>query len=164
MPSSPLRYLCARLSLRSRLLTPGIHLNFHPMGVPKGASVSDLDELDTKAMARALKWGEWGTGYRIEHSTKPATIGAILDSSPVAMLCWIGEKLEGIMISDRARKLHFILADLSLYWFTNTAGTCLWEYRSVSPRRRRPSLPPLSIHFPSLATTSPSPNHQTQHR
>lgn len=102
------------------------------MGVPKGASMSELDELDTKSMARAAKWAEWGTGYRIEHSTKPATIGAILDSSPVAVLCWLGEKLEGIMIAERDRKLQFILADLSLYWFTCTAGTCLWEYRAVS--------------------------------
>ncbi len=101
------------------------------MGVPEGASLDELDETDTQAMARAMKWRQWGEGYRIEHSTKPATIGAILDSSPVAVLCWIGEKLEGIRIEDRAKKLHFILSDLSLYWYTNTAATCIWEYRSV---------------------------------
>ncbi|BEI82238.1 hypothetical protein CcaverHIS002_0301060 [Cutaneotrichosporon cavernicola] len=109
----------------------GIHLNFFPMGVPNGASVDDLDETDAKAMARGMTWRQWGEGYRVEHSTKPATIGAVLDSSPVAVLCWIGEKLEGINIKDRAKKLHFILADLSLYWYTNTAATCIWEYRSA---------------------------------
>lgn len=58
------------------------------MGVPKGMKIEDLDEQDQKGLARARAWSEWGQGYRLEHSTRPATIGAVLDSSPVAVLAW----------------------------------------------------------------------------
>ena len=69
-------------------LTPGIHLNFFPMLPPEGADLASLDEFDQKGLARAAAWGQWGQGYRIEQSTKPATIGAVLESSPVAVLAW----------------------------------------------------------------------------
>lgn len=38
-------------------------------------------------------------------------------------------------MADREKKVHWLLSDVSLYWFTNTASSCLWEYRAVSKFR-----------------------------
>jgi len=67
--------------------TLGIHLNFFPLLKSK-YDMSTLDETDKKCLQRANMWESWGLGYLVEHATKPATIGAILESSPVAVLAW----------------------------------------------------------------------------
>jgi hypothetical protein len=70
------------------------------------------------------------------HATKPATIGAALDDSPVALAAWLGEKLtrwssttaDGQSAFDRDR----LLSTLTLYWATRTAALSLlpyWAYR-----------------------------------
>ena len=41
------------------------------------------------------EWSAEEGGYAHMHATKPATIGAALDDSPVALAAWVGEKLTG---------------------------------------------------------------------
>jgi microsomal epoxide hydrolase len=68
----------------------GIHLNFFPMIIPTQDKdiMGALDDTDRKALERAALWDRWGRGYFYEHLSKPATIGAVLESSPVAVLAW----------------------------------------------------------------------------
>nr|POF11492.1 putative epoxide hydrolase [Quercus suber] len=63
---------------------------------------------------------EWGSGYNVQQSTKPQTIGFALADSPVALLAWIYEKLhdwtDAYPWTDDE-----ILTWVSIYWFS-TAG------------------------------------------
>lgn len=103
-------------------------MNFFPL-LGKAVDRKGLDDVDQKAVSRSEQWSGFGTGYLIEQATKPGTIGAVLESSPVAVLAWIGEKLAYAKAADPER---FLLAEVSLYWFTGTSATCLWFYRSGS--------------------------------
>lgn len=106
----------------------GVHVNFFPL-LGKKVDTNGLDKVDQAAVARSNMWSGFGTGYLVEQATKPGTIGAVLESSPIAVLAWIGEKLAYAKARD---PMHFLLAEVSLYWFTGTAATCLWFYRSGS--------------------------------
>jgi pimeloyl-ACP methyl ester carboxylesterase len=81
-------------------------------------------------------WSAEEGGYAHMHATKPATIGAALDDSPVALAAWVGEKLTrwsstaagGQPALDR----DHLLSTLTLYWATRTAASSLlpyWAYR-----------------------------------
>lgn len=81
-------------------------------------------------------WSAEEGGYAHMHATKPATIGAALDDSPVALAAWAGEKLtqwsstaaDGQPALDR----DHLLSTLTLYWTTRTAASSLlpyWAYR-----------------------------------
>lgn len=122
---------------RGSWLTPraGIHLNFYPLLKSKNLKMADLDAVDQQAMKRAQTWEAVGLGYLVEHATKPGTIGAVLESSPLASLAWIGEKLMHARVPD---PIEFVLKEVSLYWFTNTQATCLWEYRAGWGPDKRP--------------------------
>lgn len=68
--------------------------------------------------------------YALEHGTRPATIGLVLSSSPLALLAWIGEKhLEWSDTDDIP--LDKILSMITLYWFTSSISRCIWPYRSL---------------------------------
>jgi pimeloyl-ACP methyl ester carboxylesterase len=90
----------------------------------------------TEHFAEAEAWSAEEGGYAHVHATKPATIGAGLDDSPVALAAWLGEKLirwssttaDGEPACDR----DHLLATLTLYWTTRTATSSLlpyWAYR-----------------------------------
>ncbi|TXT06046.1 hypothetical protein VHUM_03519 [Vanrija humicola] len=131
-------YVARNLSRFESVL--GVHVNFFPLlGSSSKLDVKGLDELDQRAMKRAVQWERWGQGYFWEHATKPATIGAVLESSPIALLAWIGEKLNDSGIPD---SLNWTLAEVSLYWFTNSAATCLWQYKAGAGKDLDPNAQP----------------------
>jgi pimeloyl-ACP methyl ester carboxylesterase len=90
----------------------------------------------TEHFAEVKEWSSEEGGYAHMHATKPATIGAGLDDSPVALAAWLGEKLirwssttaDGQPACDR----DHLLSTLTLYWTTRTATSSLlpyWAYR-----------------------------------
>jgi microsomal epoxide hydrolase len=109
-----------------------VHLNFCGISQPvddqvKGA-ISDTEK------AGIERWEEWkatGTAYAMEHATRPATIGAVLASNPVALLAWMSEKF--LDWTDQDPSLHTIVEAVTLYWLTKSTHTNLWSYRHVSP-------------------------------
>jgi pimeloyl-ACP methyl ester carboxylesterase len=95
------------------------------------------------------EWSAEEGGYAHMHATKPATIGAALDDSPVALAAWIGEKLtrwsstaaDGRPAVDR----DHLLSTLTLYWTTRTATSSLlpyWAYRHTPASALPPDDPP----------------------
>ncbi|KAF2501144.1 putative epoxide hydrolase [Lophium mytilinum] len=83
--------------------------------------------------------------YALEHATRPATIGFVLSSNPVALLSWIGEKY--LTWSHQKPPLSVILDAATVYWFTKTIARCLYPYRDAlhSPYHE---LPEYFIHKP----------------
>jgi microsomal epoxide hydrolase len=47
-----------------------------------------LDASEKDALAAVLEWRKTGFAYANEHGTRPATIGHVLSSNPLALLAW----------------------------------------------------------------------------
>ncbi|KAI5464361.1 putative hydrolases or acyltransferase [Mariannaea sp. PMI_226] len=90
----------------------------------------ELSARETQHLARARAWRASGMGYALEQSTRPATIGLALSSSPLALLAWIGEKF--VEWSDETPPLEEILGITTSYWLTRTYPSTLWSYRSIA--------------------------------
>lgn len=105
-----------------------IHLNFCIMPEPSDPSLSTTyNALEQEGLERTDWFTKLGSAYALEHATRPSIIGLMLHSSPLALLAWIGEKF--LEWSDEPHlPTSTILADVTLYWLTNCASTCLWPY------------------------------------
>jgi epoxide hydrolase len=122
----------------------GLHVNM-ALGVRPDSeeSLSQQEQADLMAMKR---FGDEESGYAHEQGTKPQTIGAALNDSPVGLLAWIGEKfrswtdchddLESCVSRDR------LLTNVMIYWVTQTAASSArlyWESRHTrGPERALP--------------------------
>ncbi|KAJ9638492.1 hypothetical protein H2204_004262 [Knufia peltigerae] len=107
-----------------------LHLNTHPMPVPdllKTTRSVQMTESERAGLERNNFFLHNGTGYAIEHATRPSTIGFVMSSNPLALLCWIGEKF--LDWTDDEPSLETILESVTLYWVTRCASTSVWAYR-----------------------------------
>ncbi|KAH0832487.1 hypothetical protein AYO21_05169 [Fonsecaea monophora] len=110
----------------------GVHYNFAVSSVPpENVDESQITESERHAMETRMKaFNTTGNAYAREHGTRPATIGFVLASSPLAQLAWIGEKF--IEWTDETPPLKKILDSVSLYWFTESFPRCIYCYREFS--------------------------------
>ncbi|KAH8658586.1 Alpha/Beta hydrolase protein [Ilyonectria robusta] len=118
----------------------GVHLNLLPSLDQVDSDDPDLSEIGRQAVQRGKKRFQTPTsGAAIMNSTRPATIGAVVSSNPLALLAWVGEKFlewpeEDISIDE-------VLANVSLYWFTDCFPRCSYTYRGTFLVGPPPSLP-----------------------
>lgn len=110
----------------------GIHLNFFPM-LKASVDLAALDATDKKCIERAQVWESWGLGYLVEHATMPATIGAILESSPVAVLAWYVDIAVGADTAGLAR------SSSTPTFRTTSTGSSPRSACTGSPTPRRPA-------------------------
>ena len=104
-----------------------IHLNFCLMpSEPSGVDPADVTPSESKNLSRLVEFGTNGNAYAKEHGTKGATIGLALSASPLALLCWIGEKY--IEWTDKTPSTQDILDSVMLYWLTETFPRCIYPY------------------------------------
>lgn len=123
-------------SFISRILTmeydacKGMHVNM--MGIPALQDRDDppTEEQEKRALQRAGQMIDSGFGFYIEQGTRPATIGLVLSSSPIALLSWIGEKM--LAWTDKDLPLEKILEEVTLYWMTDTISRAFYHNRAVS--------------------------------
>jgi len=104
-----------------------IHLNTSPMPAPEGDLSTPINTLEQEGIHRGRRFVQSGSAYAMEHATRPATIGLVLNASPLALLAWMGEKF--LEWTDDDPPLDTILESVSLYWLTSTPATSLWSYR-----------------------------------
>ena len=92
----------------------------------------ELTEAEQAGLARANLYFTEGAGYMQIQSTKPQTLAYGLTDSPVGQLAWIAEKFlawtdnDGTIESAVSRDR--LLTNISLYWFTATAGSSARMY------------------------------------
>jgi hypothetical protein len=111
----------------------GVHVNaasmrFIPFGEMSEDDKASLTEVEQARLARMANFLSEGNGYFGIQSTRPQTLSFALTDSPVGQLAWIMEKFKEWTGSDRdlpedAISLDTVLTDVSLYWFTKTAGS-----------------------------------------
>ena len=104
------------------------HLNFCVMqNPPASVSMESLSAFDQQCLARAAEFQKSAAAYAYEQGSRPATIGLVLASNPLALLAWIGEKL--LAWTDEDPALDTILEAVSLWWFTETMPRSCYPYR-----------------------------------
>ena len=111
----------------------GVHVNAATMGfIPFGdVPEQDLATFSPAEKERAQRLQGYlaeGNGYFQIQSTRPQTLSYGLTDSPAGQLAWIVEKFKewtntGHALPEDAVPRDEILADVSVYWFTGTAGS-----------------------------------------
>lgn len=107
------------------------------MELPNDIPEEYLDAADQAGVLRLEKFVAEGAAYAFEHRTRPATIGLVLSSNPLALLAWIGEKY--LEWSGPNLSLDEILDAATLYWFTDTFPRSIFPYRNAGE-------PPSNLH------------------
>jgi pimeloyl-ACP methyl ester carboxylesterase len=107
----------------------GVHVNAL-LTFPVGAE-GEMDALGDGDRARWKAMQAFNDGYLQIQGKSPQTLAYALHDSPVGQLAWMVEKFaewtdapEGEAAFDRDRMLAFV----SLYWFTGTAGSAAQYY------------------------------------
>ncbi|KQQ08207.1 epoxide hydrolase family protein [Rathayibacter sp. Leaf296] len=108
----------------------GVHVNGavdFATGLDEDA-VAALSPLERDRVARIERFLRDEAGYIAIQSTRPGLIGAALADSPAGLMAWILDKLTAWSVPQEASAadvlgLDFVLADVSLYWYTRSAGS-----------------------------------------
>jgi epoxide hydrolase len=111
----------------------GIHVNAATMGFIPFGDIPEQDQatftdLEKQRVQRLQHYMTDGNGYFQIQSTRPQTLSYALTDSPAGQLAWIVEKFKewtnsGHALPEDAIPRDEILADVSVYWFTGTAGS-----------------------------------------
>ena len=116
----------------------GIHVNAATMGFIPFGDIPEQDQatftdLEKQRVQRLQHYMTDGNGYFQLQSTRPQTLSYALTDSPAGQLAWIVEKFKewtnsGHALPEDAIPRDEILADVSVYWFTGTAGSAANMY------------------------------------
>jgi pimeloyl-ACP methyl ester carboxylesterase len=111
----------------------GIHLNAATMGFIPFGDVPEEDQatftpVERERLRRRQNYMSEGNGYFQIQSTRPQTLSYALTDSPAGQLAWIVEKFKewtnsGRALPEDAISWDDILTNVSVYWFTGTAGS-----------------------------------------
>ncbi len=131
----------------------GVHINAAAFGFNPGKNVSDDDlasmtDVESDRVARSRIWAAEMTGYFRLQGTRPQTLGYGLTDSPAGQLAWIVEKFREWTDSERelpedAVPRDRLLANVSVYWFTGTAGSSANLYYETTHARTIPAPSPV---------------------
>ncbi|OAL43684.1 alpha/beta-hydrolase [Pyrenochaeta sp. DS3sAY3a] len=117
------RILAARYSAKAA------HLNFALMLPPANVALGEIDAVEQAGLQRAAAFAAQGDAYAREHGQRPATIGLLLSTSPLALLLWTAEKF--LEWADEPLPMDRILDHVSLYWLTETFARSIYPYRQT---------------------------------
>jgi pimeloyl-ACP methyl ester carboxylesterase len=101
----------------------GVHVTqlfSFPSGDP--AELADLDD-DEQAAMSVLQWFWQHKGaFNVLQGQQPQTLAHALADSPAGLLAWNAQLFDESLDDD------FVLANVTLYWLTGTAGTSIRHY------------------------------------
>lgn len=127
----------------------------HLSDVPLWHTIDDDDDLSVEEKEwadAAAAWEAAEGAYAAEQRTKPQTLAAALTDSPAGLASWYLEKFQAWGEGDVFERipLELILENLSLHWFTRTAGSAARVYfdRRRFPPTGRVSVPTAFGLFP----------------
>jgi pimeloyl-ACP methyl ester carboxylesterase len=105
-------------------------LNYAGVFLPLPPDLTEAEKAELEAVKAA---GRDGDGYFRQQQTKPQTLAYGLSDSPIGQLAWIAEKFAewtdpAKPLPDEVVERDQLLANISLYWFTNTAGSSAQFY------------------------------------
>ncbi|MEV7007280.1 epoxide hydrolase family protein [Streptosporangium sp. NPDC051022] len=107
----------------------GVHVNgFITFPSDDPADFADLTEGERVRLARLQNFRDDMMGFNVQQSTRPQTLAYGLHDSPVGQLAWITEKFKewtdpAAELPEDAVGKDALLTNVSVYWFTGTAGS-----------------------------------------
>ena len=112
----------------------GLHLNYIPGSFrPWVEDEAALSSEERGFLADKGRWSEEEGAYGHVQSTRPGTLGVGLTDSPAGLAAWILEKVRAWSDCDGDVESRFsldeLLANVTLYWLTNTAASSIRLYR-----------------------------------
>lgn len=125
-------FVTARLGHSHAGRLSGIHLNMIP--IPRDpAAIHDSAAPDELVYRRELEeFLKEETGYQWIQGTRPQTLAFALNDSPTGLAAWIIEKFrnwsDGGGDIEASFRRDDVLANISLYWFTQCIGSSFWPY------------------------------------
>ena len=137
----------------------GLHLNLVLAPCPPGEDArATLTPAELAAFEEARAYMRSGTGYQKIQSTRPETLAVALGDSPAGLAAWIVDGFRSWSDCDgdieRRFSMDELLANVSLYWLTATAGSSMrlyFESRAsgrFGPVERRVEVPTGCAIFP----------------
>ncbi|QIS11883.1 epoxide hydrolase family protein [Nocardia arthritidis] len=120
-------FIAQRLGQLDAAHVLGLHINAlvtFPTGDP--ADMAALTEGERQRLAAMKKFQDDGSAYMNLSGSRPATLAQLVADSPAGQLGWIVEKYKEWVdqsheLPEQAIAKDRILANVSIYWFTNTA-------------------------------------------
>lgn len=110
-----------------------IHVNMPNAGATKAAR-ENPDDADKVALAGAMFYQQWDSGYSKQQSTRPQTLGYSLADSPTGQAAWILEKFYQWTDCDghpeNVLTRNEMLDNIMFYWLTNSgtsSARLYWE-------------------------------------
>ncbi|TWP45004.1 epoxide hydrolase [Lentzea tibetensis] len=109
----------------------GVHVNML-LTFPTGDG-SDLSDEDRERLKSLDRYQNELSGYMHIQRTRPRTLAYGLHDSPVGQLAWVAEKFHDwtdcVDVPEDAVDRDLMLTNISIYWFTGTAGSSAQIYR-----------------------------------
>ena len=106
----------------------GLHVTRLSSGVPS-EDEADLDDPEEHASVEATRrFQRELSGYGYLQSTRPQSLAYALTDSPAGQLAWIAERFRDWADPHRGVDRDALLTNVSLYWFTATAGSAARIY------------------------------------
>ncbi|XP_027222530.2 epoxide hydrolase 1 [Penaeus vannamei] len=109
--------------------------------LPEGLIIAAKDQNKLYPLGETFKWILRETGYAHIQATKPDTVGAALNQSPVALAAYILEKFStwthkknvflpdgGLLQEDFPISLDVLLDNVCVYWFTGSITSSMRYY------------------------------------
>jgi pimeloyl-ACP methyl ester carboxylesterase len=121
----------------------GVHTTYL-VTPPAGDSGPALSASDQARVAKIRQLQAHQPAYQALHATRPQTISYALTDSPAGLLAWIGEKFTEWADPRSTITDDQILADVSIYWLTATAGSSA-RLAHESPRGKVPCPVPIGV-------------------
>jgi pimeloyl-ACP methyl ester carboxylesterase len=119
----------------------GMHMNYIPGSYrpPLGAGHAPVSAAEQNFLDRAARFYDTEGAYAHLQGTKPHTLAIGLNDSPAGLAAWIAEKFAAWSDwRDHPREavdIDSLLANISLYWYTQTIGS---SFRMYVEGRARP--------------------------
>ncbi|HET9662471.1 MAG TPA: epoxide hydrolase [Thermomicrobiales bacterium] len=106
----------------------GVHVNaasfgFIPLGELSEEEQAELTQAEKVRYARLRNWEDNLSGYFKIQSTRPQTLAYAMTDSPVGLAAWIGD-----WFRDRTIETDRVLANITIYWLTNTFASSILGY------------------------------------
>ncbi|MGK5558920.1 epoxide hydrolase family protein, partial [Actinomadura kijaniata] len=131
-------WIAAEMGRQAPGRTIGVHLNgliTFPSDDP--ADFAGLTEVEQGRLARLQEFRDDKMGFNHIQSTRPDTLAHGLHDSPAGQLAWIVEKFkewtdQAAELPEDAVDRDQLLTNVSLYWFTGTAGSSAQLYYEMA--------------------------------
>ena len=124
--------IATQMAIQEGKRIKGLHLTNIPPDLFFAANIAEFGEEEKAYLQTAGKWQRKEGAYVALQSSKPQTIAYALNDSPSGLASWIVEKFNSWSDNNGNVENSFskneLLTNLSIYWFTQTAGSAARIY------------------------------------